>query len=98
MLHLIWTKDNTGTTSEEDKELKGIRSRLIECYRALYFDPIEEGDPRQQTNRITKNMIECVLPSIVPLHSSDPLFEWQSDERGHPRRTHFTRRAHAYPI
>jgi condensin complex subunit 1 len=58
MLHLVWTKDNSGTASEEDKELKGIRSRLIECYRALYFDPIDDVDPRQQTNRIAKNMIE----------------------------------------
>lgn len=61
MLHLIWTKDNTGTTSEEDKELKGIRQRLIECYRALYFDPIEDLDPRQQTNRVAKSMIEYVI-------------------------------------
>ena len=61
MLHLIWTKDNSGTTSEEDKELKGIRQRLIECYRSLYFDPVDDSDSRQQTNRIAKNMIECVI-------------------------------------
>lgn len=65
MLHLIWTKDNGGSTSEEDKELKGVRQRLIECYRGLYFDPIEDRDPRQETNRITKNMIEFVLLSIL---------------------------------
>lgn len=59
MLHLIWTKDNSGTTSEEDKELKGIRQKLIECYRALYFDPVDDPDSRQQINRIAKNMIEC---------------------------------------
>lgn len=64
MLHLIWTKDNSGTTSEEDKELKGIRQRLIECYRALYFDPIDDTDSRQQTNRIAKNMIEFVTCSL----------------------------------
>ncbi|KAF8309106.1 hypothetical protein DL93DRAFT_2063311 [Clavulina sp. PMI_390] len=60
MLHLIWTKDTSGTTSEEDKELKGIRQKLIECYRALYFDPTdeEEADSRAQTNRIAKNMID----------------------------------------
>jgi condensin complex subunit 1 len=60
MLHLIWTKDNSVTTTEEDKELKGVRSKLIECYRSLYFDPIEDADSRQQTNRIAKNMIEFV--------------------------------------
>ncbi|KAF8342559.1 non-SMC mitotic condensation complex subunit 1-domain-containing protein [Cantharellus anzutake] len=65
MLHLIWTKDNSGTTSEEDKELKGIRQRLIECYRALYFDPVDDGDSRQQTNRIAKNMIELTRNSTL---------------------------------
>jgi hypothetical protein len=64
MLHLIWTKDNSGTTSEEDNELKGIRQRLIECYRSLYFDPVDDSDSRQQTNRIAKNMIEYVIIEI----------------------------------
>jgi condensin complex subunit 1 len=67
MLHLIWTKDNSGTNSEDDKELKGVRSRLIECYRGLYFDPIEDADPKQQTNRIAKNMIEYVACQYVSL-------------------------------
>lgn len=57
MLHLIWSKDNT-STSEDGKELKGIRSRLLECYRQLYFDPLPDLEPKQQVNRIAKNMIE----------------------------------------
>lgn len=65
MLHLIWTKDTSGTTSEEDKELKGIRQKLIECYRVLYFDPIDDVDSRQQTNRIAKNMIEYVMQFLL---------------------------------
>jgi len=36
MLHLIWSKDNN-SMSEDGKELKGVRSRLLECYRNLYF-------------------------------------------------------------
>lgn len=59
MLHLIWSKDNS-SMSEDGKELKGVRSRLLECYRSLYFDVIPDMEPKQQVNRIAKNMIECV--------------------------------------
>ena len=59
MLHLIWSKDNS-SMSEDGKELKGIRSRLLECYRSLYFDPLPDIEPKQQVNRIAKNMIEFV--------------------------------------
>ena len=59
MLHLIWSKDNS-SMSEDGKELKGIRSRLLECYRNLYFDPLPDMEPKQQVNRIAKNMIEYV--------------------------------------
>ena len=59
MLHLIWSKDNN-QTSEDGKELKGVRSRLLECYRSLYFDPLPGMEPKQQVNRIAKNMIEWV--------------------------------------
>jgi condensin complex subunit 1 len=57
MLHLIWSKD-TGGTTEEEKEVRGIRLRLIECYRSIYFDPVAGLDPKSQINRIAKNMIE----------------------------------------
>lgn len=57
MLHLIWTKDNNAV-SEEGKELKGIRARVIECYKSLYFDAVPGMTPKQQVSRITKNMIE----------------------------------------
>lgn len=57
MIHLIWTKDNN-STNEDGNELKGIRSRLIECYRSLYFDPLPDMEPKQQVNRIAKNMIQ----------------------------------------
>lgn len=57
MIHLIWSKDNT-STSEDGKELRGIRSKLIECYKNLYFDPVPDLEPSQQVNRIAKNMIQ----------------------------------------
>ncbi|KAJ8082013.1 condensin complex non-SMC subunit Cnd1 [Marasmius tenuissimus] len=57
MIHLIWHKDNN-TTSEDGKPEKGIKSRLLECYRTVYFDAVEDLDPQSQVNRIAKNMIE----------------------------------------
>jgi condensin complex subunit 1 len=62
MLHLIWSKDNNSSTSEDGKELKGVRSRLLECYRSLYFDALPDMEAKQQVNRIAKNMIEYVYP------------------------------------
>ncbi|KAF9479751.1 hypothetical protein BDN70DRAFT_833871 [Pholiota conissans] len=58
MLHLIWAKDNSGTTSEDGKELKGVRQRLLECYRSLFFDPVPDLQPKAQVNRIAKNLVE----------------------------------------
>lgn len=55
MLHLIWAKDNS--TVEDGQELKGIRSRLIECYRSLYFDALKDLSPMDNVNRIARNMI-----------------------------------------
>ncbi|KAG2363022.1 non-SMC mitotic condensation complex subunit 1-domain-containing protein [Suillus spraguei] len=64
MLHLIWHKDNS-STSEDGKELKGVRSRLLECYRMLYFDPLPDMEPKQQVNRIAKNMIELTYAATL---------------------------------
>ena len=60
MIHLIWTKDNTSTSapSEVVEAEKGIRGSLIETYKSLYFDVVPDLNPRQQVNRIAKNMIE----------------------------------------
>ena len=58
MIHLIWTKDNTATTSAEPGEEKGIRGSLIETYKSLYFDVVPDLTPKQQVSRIAKNMIE----------------------------------------
>jgi condensin complex subunit 1 len=60
MIHLIWVKDNSSSISEEGKELKGIRQRLLEVYCYLYFDadPDLMDDAKAQVSRITKNLIE----------------------------------------
>ncbi|KAI1792515.1 non-SMC mitotic condensation complex subunit 1-domain-containing protein [Ganoderma leucocontextum] len=66
MMHLIWAKDNN-STNEDGKELTGksVRSRLLECYRNMYFEPGDNMDPKQQTNQIAKNMIEMTYNSTL---------------------------------
>ncbi|KAL4254139.1 Condensin complex subunit 1 [Abortiporus biennis] len=64
MIHLVWSKDNS-STSEDGKELKGIRQRLLECYKSLYFDALPDMEPKQQVNRIAKNMIELTYDATL---------------------------------
>jgi condensin complex subunit 1 len=62
MLHLIWNKDVNAPSIEEGAapvaEGKGVRASLIDVYRSLYFDVVPDLTPKQQVNRIAKNMIE----------------------------------------
>ena len=84
MLHLIWTKDNNSTSSEEGMDGKGVKASLIEVYRSLYFDVVPDLAPKQQVNRIAKNMIEWVNLLIVKLEQPA---DWpQTDLRRHARR------------
>lgn len=55
MLHLIWAKDNS--TVEDGKEVKGVRSRVIECYRKLFLDPLADLSLEDNIARTTRNMI-----------------------------------------
>lgn len=74
MLHLIWTKDETPNTAtaaasaegtggsggdDDAKEAKGVRSRLIECYSQLYFEPPEALPEKDQIAFVARNVIEC---------------------------------------
>lgn len=59
MLHLIWTKDNNATT-DDGTDGRSIRGNLLEVYRSLYFDVVPDLAPKQQVNRIAKNMLEWV--------------------------------------
>ncbi|KAF5368830.1 hypothetical protein D9758_003038 [Tetrapyrgos nigripes] len=65
MLHLVWHKDNNATVSEDGQQLKGIPSRLLECYRSLYFDPVPDLEPKDQVNRIAKNMIQLTFEATL---------------------------------
>ncbi|KAF8623362.1 hypothetical protein AX17_007440 [Amanita inopinata Kibby_2008] len=83
MLHLMWHKDNNSSTAEDGKELKGIRSRVLECYRSLYFDPLPDLDPKAQINRIAKNMIELTYDAtLAELTSLEEMMRIMMDE-GH---------------
>ncbi|KAI0030503.1 non-SMC mitotic condensation complex subunit 1-domain-containing protein [Vararia minispora EC-137] len=80
MLHLIWSKDNSSTV-EDGKELKGVRQRLLECYRNLYFDAIEGLTPREQVSRITKNMIELTYDtSLAELTSLEEMMRYMMED------------------
>ncbi|KAI8094127.1 non-SMC mitotic condensation complex subunit 1-domain-containing protein [Thamnidium elegans] len=51
MLHLIWTKD----TSDEGK---GIKMKLLSCYKSLYLEKDGKLSQRENIARIAKNLIE----------------------------------------
>ncbi|GAA5907855.1 condensin subunit YCS4 [Sporobolomyces salmoneus] len=75
MLHLIWSKDEaapsaSATTGGEDgedgqKEVKGIRSRLIECYSSLYFEPPEDIPRKDQIAFVARNVIELTRDATL---------------------------------
>ncbi|KAF4564796.1 Condensin complex subunit [Pleurotus pulmonarius] len=80
MLHLIWSKDNS-STSEDGKELKGIRARLLECYRIMYIDDVPNMDPKSQINRIAKNLIELTYnATLAELTSLEEMMKSLMDE------------------
>lgn len=85
MIHLIWTKDNT-LVGEDGKELKGVRSRLIEVYRYLYFDARSDLSARDNVARIAKNMIERTEgATLAELTSLESLFStMMSEDLVHP--------------
>ncbi|KAJ7086035.1 non-SMC mitotic condensation complex subunit 1-domain-containing protein [Mycena belliarum] len=81
MLHLIWSKDNSNSTSEDGQELKGIRQRLLECYRGLYFDVLPDMEPKAQVNRIAKNMIELTYnATLAELTSLEEMMRIMMDD------------------
>ncbi|WWC85617.1 uncharacterized protein L201_000481 [Kwoniella dendrophila CBS 6074] len=94
MLHLIWTKDNNATTATTTSSnavvggtgvetSKGIRANLIDCYKSLYFDVVPDLSPKQQVNRIAKNMIERTYgATLAELTSLEELMRTMMVEGG----------------
>ncbi|KAI8092765.1 non-SMC mitotic condensation complex subunit 1-domain-containing protein [Halteromyces radiatus] len=58
MLHLIWIKD----TSDEGK---GIKMKLLDCYRTLYIEPDTKLSKRQNINNIAKYLIELTYHTTL---------------------------------
>ncbi|KAF9066748.1 non-SMC mitotic condensation complex subunit 1-domain-containing protein [Rhodocollybia butyracea] len=85
MLHLIWSKDNNAT-SEDGKELKGVRARLLECYQEMFFSPnpdLKTG--KEQVSEISRNMIERTFDaSLADLTSLEEMMRtMMEDDRVH---------------
>ncbi|KAJ7587166.1 non-SMC mitotic condensation complex subunit 1-domain-containing protein [Mycena floridula] len=57
MIHLIWTKDDSAST-EETEGVTGICSRVLTCYKALFFDPMPDSNPRTEVSRVARAMME----------------------------------------
>ena len=80
MLHLIWAKDNA-LVMEDGSQLKGIRSRLIEVYRALYFEPDPDATRAANIARIARNMVELTFgATLAELTSLEQLFSIMQGE------------------
>ncbi|GAA5942619.1 hypothetical protein JCM3775_003658 [Rhodotorula graminis] len=79
MLHLIWTKDDAPASAaaasgagaqgdggeDGEREVKGIRSRLIECYSQLYFEPPENLSDKDQVAFVARNVIELTRDATL---------------------------------
>ncbi|GAA5840742.1 hypothetical protein JCM11251_001688 [Rhodosporidiobolus azoricus] len=79
MLHLIWTKDDASPSASaaaassanadggegEEKETRGIRARLIECYSQLYFEPPADMGEKDQVALVARNVIELTRDATL---------------------------------
>ncbi|GAA99455.1 uncharacterized protein L969DRAFT_93915 [Mixia osmundae IAM 14324] len=63
MLHLIWAKDNS--TMEDGQEVKGVRSKLVECYKTLFFDALPDLIPKDNVSRIARNLIQLTFAATL---------------------------------
>ncbi|PKI84012.1 Ycs4p [Malassezia vespertilionis] len=80
MVHLIWAKDNA-LVMEDGSQLKGVRSRLIDVYRALYFDPYPNLSRTENVARISRHMMELTLSAtLAELTSLEQLFSTMQAE------------------
>ncbi|GAA5986784.1 hypothetical protein JCM11641_004790 [Rhodosporidiobolus odoratus] len=86
MLHLIWNKDEPSASAsaaatapteggEEEKETRGVRARLIECYSQLYFEPPADMGEKDQIAFVARNVIELTRDAtLAELTSLEQLF------------------------
>ncbi|RUS34016.1 hypothetical protein BC938DRAFT_482818, partial [Jimgerdemannia flammicorona] len=58
MLHLIWTKDNSD-------EGKGVKTKLLDCYRTLYLELDGNLSPKENVNKIARNLIQLTFNTTL---------------------------------
>jgi condensin complex subunit 1 len=51
MPHLIWTKDNSD-------EGKGVKTKLLECYKSLYLAFDGNLSDKENVNTISRNLVQ----------------------------------------
>lgn len=74
MVHLIWAKDNA-LVMEDGSQIKGVRSRLMDVYRVLYFQPYPGLSRAEHVARVCRNMIERTYgATLAELTSLEQLF------------------------
>lgn len=85
MLHLVWAKESS--TMEDGAVVRGVRDRLVECYRQLYFEALADLSPTQNVDRISNNLIELTHgATLAELTSLEELLSilMKSKEPVHP--------------
>ncbi|GAA6061284.1 hypothetical protein JCM10212_004690 [Sporobolomyces blumeae] len=58
-------EDGGGGGAEDAKEARGIRSRLIECYSQLYFEPPDDLSRKDQIAFVARNVIELTRDATL---------------------------------
>ncbi|RKP07607.1 chromosome condensation complex protein, partial [Thamnocephalis sphaerospora] len=77
MVHLIWSKD---TGSDESK---GIRGRLIDCYKNLYLTPVTALSAKDNVNLVARRLIGLTVnTTLAELTSLEQLLATMMNE-GH---------------
>lgn len=67
MPHLIWTKDNSD-------EGKGIKTKLLECYKTLYLEMDANLTEKENINTIARNLVQLTFnASLAELTSLEQL-------------------------
>ncbi|GAA5881885.1 hypothetical protein JCM3774_005765 [Rhodotorula dairenensis] len=57
--------EGAGADDDGAKEAKGVRSRLIECYSQLYFEPPEALPEKDQISFVARNVIELTRDATL---------------------------------
>ncbi|KAJ1656402.1 condensin complex non-SMC subunit Cnd1 [Dispira simplex] len=77
MLHLVWTKDNASD------EVKGVKTKLLDCYHKLYLMPRPDMSVNDNINQTVRNLIGLTYQAtLTDLTSLEELLSCMMNE-GH---------------